>query len=80
MKDLWNQEEMYWGASTRINWLKCGDRNSKFFHASTMQRRAINTIHGIKDKNRRWIEDYGEIMVVFKDSFDELFRANDGVD
>jgi len=34
IEQLWRQEEMYWGMRSKIRWLKWGDRNSKFFHAT----------------------------------------------
>ncbi|XP_072054760.1 uncharacterized protein [Arachis hypogaea] len=36
---LWRQEEKYWGQRSRIKWLKFGDKNTSFFHASTIQRK-----------------------------------------
>ena len=43
------EEELYWRQKTRALCLKDGDRNTKFFHAVTKQRRARNRI--IKLKN-----------------------------
>lgn len=36
---LWKQEEIYWRQRSRVTWLKEGDRNTRFFHLSTVARR-----------------------------------------
>lgn len=41
---LWQQEEQFWAMQSRINWLKWGGRNTKFFHATTVQQRQQNRI------------------------------------
>ncbi|KAF7154196.1 hypothetical protein RHSIM_Rhsim01G0175200 [Rhododendron simsii] len=37
--DLWQQESMFWHQRSRVNWLKVGDKNTRFFHLTTIQRR-----------------------------------------
>ncbi|CAL9024311.1 unnamed protein product [Prunus brigantina] len=39
--DLWKIEEQ-WKQQSRINWLSAGDKDTKFFHLSTIQRRQKN--------------------------------------
>jgi len=51
---LWRQEEMYWGIRSRINWLKWGDQNTKFFHATTIQRRQRNKISMLRLEENVW--------------------------
>jgi hypothetical protein len=43
-----NQEETLWKQKSRIQWLKEGDKNTRFFHNSLIQRRSRNHIVEIK--------------------------------
>lgn len=54
IEELWRNEEMYWKQRSRVNWLQAGDKNTRFFHLSTIQRRQRNKIHGIKDAQGNW--------------------------
>ena len=40
-------EKQFWSQKSRVKWLSCRDRNSKFFHAAIKQRRVEGTIHRI---------------------------------
>ena len=44
------QEEIQWKQKSRIKWLKEGERNTKFFHRSTIQRRIHNNITHIHNQ------------------------------
>ncbi|CAK9147551.1 unnamed protein product [Ilex paraguariensis] len=54
---IWKREEMYWCQRSRLNWLKYGDRNTKFFHTTTSQRRQRNKIIMLKDREGGWVTD-----------------------
>eukprot|EP00253_Pinus_taeda_P019478 PITA_19478 len=43
------QEETFWRQKPKIQWIKEGERNTKFFHKSTMAHMAHNRITKIKD-------------------------------
>ena len=51
LNDLLLKQEIFWRQRSRVSWLKHGDRNTKFFHSKTSQRRQRNYIEGIKDAN-----------------------------
>ena len=37
-----NQEEQLWALKSRVNWMIQGDRNTNFYHVSTLVRRKRN--------------------------------------
>jgi hypothetical protein len=49
------RNEALWKQKSRELWLKDGDRNSKFFHLSTIIRRQRNSIDAIKGDEGDWI-------------------------
>ncbi|CAN1150401.1 LINE-1 retrotransposable element ORF2 protein [Linum perenne] len=66
---------MFWGQRARNNWLRKGDRNTKFFHASTVQRMHRNRISHLKDRNGVWIEEGGALNSHIRSFFRDLFTA-----
>eukprot|EP00253_Pinus_taeda_P035368 PITA_35368 len=54
------QEEILWRQKSRINWLREGERNTKFFHHARVQHRQRNRILSIKNEaGERVIEQEG---------------------
>ncbi|XP_072087336.1 uncharacterized protein [Arachis hypogaea] len=75
INDLWKQEEKYWGQRSRLKWLKWGDKNTAFFHATTIQRRMRNRIDKLKDEARHWIQGEADIMRLVETHFAKLFTS-----
>ncbi|XP_072078185.1 uncharacterized protein [Arachis hypogaea] len=75
ISELWKQEEKYWGLRSRLKWLKWGDKNTAFFHASTIQRRIRNRIDRVKDGTGKWIHGEANIMRVVERHYTELFTS-----
>ena len=55
LNKLLHQEVLYWHQRSRVAWLRDGDRNTRFFHASASHRRKVNTIEKSKDNNDIWV-------------------------
>ncbi|XP_019089118.1 PREDICTED: uncharacterized protein LOC109127954 [Camelina sativa] len=49
LNQAYRLEEQYWKLKSRNTWLQLGDRNTKYFHASTKTRKARNRIKSIID-------------------------------
>ncbi|OMO59554.1 reverse transcriptase [Corchorus capsularis] len=75
LHETWKQEEKYWSQRSRINWLRHGDQNSKFFHQSTIIQRQRNKILSLKVENEDWIENEDEILEVFTQYYEKLFTT-----
>ena len=55
-------------------WLKLRDKNTRFFHLSTIIRHKRNNINAIHDDNGAWIMEANSIRKLFLDSYKELFK------
>ena len=69
------RSEMIWRQKSRELWLKHGDKNSKFFHLSTIFQRRRNNIDSIKAENGSWISEASHIRNHFLKGFKNLFSA-----
>ena len=70
------REEVKWHKKSRELWLKEGDRNSKFFHLSTVVRRRKNQIAEIQLENGNWIHSRNEIADYFTQKNFSVFQSS----
>ncbi|KAL6202861.1 hypothetical protein ACLB2K_026565 [Fragaria x ananassa] len=68
-------EALFWKQKSRDKWLRDGDRNTKFFHLTTIIRRRRNKIDGLFDKNGVWTEDVCDMRKIDVEFFKDLFDA-----
>eukprot|EP00253_Pinus_taeda_P012127 PITA_12127 len=68
------QEEVLWRQKSRIRWLKEGEKNTKFFHKSTVQRRMRNHISQIINDQGEKVETQKEIEHEFIQHFKEMSK------
>ena len=62
-EEIFQQEETLWGEKSIIRWLKEGERNTKFFHRTTIARRTHNKILKIRDQDGIERESHKEIEI-----------------
>ena len=74
--EAYREEELFWKQKSRAIWLREGDRNTKFFHAKTKQRRARNRITKLMDSFENWVETEEGIEGLATTYFDSLFTAS----
>jgi hypothetical protein len=55
------KEEEIYGDKSRVQWLKVGEKNTKFFHESTIAHRNHNKILKIRDHKGKELESHKEI-------------------
>lgn len=76
LQDRERQEEIYWKQKSRNRWLQEGERNTKFFYRSTIQRRINNHIHQLKMPNGEKTESREELEIVLVDHFSLLLNES----
>ncbi|KAL5543567.1 hypothetical protein UlMin_007351 [Ulmus minor] len=70
------KEERYWRQRSKDLWLKCGDRNSKFFHQKASARKSKNSITGLMDINEIWCDEEEGMAQIIENYFDTLFTSS----
>lgn len=70
------QEEIVWQQKAKIDWLKYGDRNTKFFHTATLTRKRRNRIDVLLDKQGAWVEDEKKSKEMACRFYAGLFTSN----
>ena len=69
-------EEDFWALKSRINWVVEGDRNTKFYHTSTLIRRRYNKIAKIRNSVGEWIVESDLIRTHIQHGFTQLFSTS----
>nr|KYP46870.1 Transposon TX1 uncharacterized [Cajanus cajan] len=72
------QEELLWYQKSRSKWLTFGDRNTHFFHCSTIIRRRKNHILSIQDTNGSWVYTKDNLESMVTNFYRDLFSSDGG--
>eukprot|EP00253_Pinus_taeda_P001856 PITA_01856 len=68
------QEEILWKQKSRVQWLREGERNTKFFHKVMVQHRQRNRIFSIKNQEGQRVLQHEEIEKVLVNHFKDILR------
>ncbi|KAG8485709.1 hypothetical protein CXB51_019034 [Gossypium anomalum] len=77
---LYDVEEKYWALRARSQWLKEGDRNTRYFHIRASGSRKKNSIERLKDEHGEWHDDKEEICYIAWNYFNDLFKTSINLD
>ena len=75
LDDWLEREDFKWKQKSRELWAKEGDRNTRFFHLSTLVRRRRNHINEIRLEDGSWINTREEIQNYFNKNFKSLYQS-----
>ncbi|KAA3474835.1 GTP cyclohydrolase 1-like [Gossypium australe] len=76
LENVLNHEELLWRQNARCDWLQFGDRNTKFFHSRTMQRRKFNRILALRIRNDEWCSEQSILNEEAVNYFEKLYGEN----
>ena len=76
LNELLYSEEIYWNQRSRVQWLKEGDRNTKFFHFRASKRKKKNSILGLWDDNGNWHDTNDNIAEVAVQYFRNIYTSS----
>lgn len=71
-----DQKEIFWRQRSKQLWLESGDKNTKYFHASSSTRRRRNQIHKLKTVDGDWRTWQDGLPNLIEDFFQKLFTSN----
>ncbi|KAL8143024.1 hypothetical protein V2J09_016056 [Rumex salicifolius] len=70
-----NQEELLWKQKSRESWLRDGDRNTSYFHLSTLIQRRYNRVSALKNNFGVWISDPEDLERMVVSFYDDLYSV-----
>ena len=79
LDNVLSQEGELWALKSRVNWSIQGDRNTSFFHMSTLVRRKRNKITAIKNSVGDWINEEQQVMEFVHRGFSEMYTSSQEV-
>ena len=80
MDEILYREEMMWLQRARVDWLKEGDMNTKFFHLRSVWRSCKNKIKRLRKVDGNWCTNGNELAQLATDFFGDLYKRDTSLD
>jgi hypothetical protein len=84
LHDILKKEELMWFQRSRAQWLNDGDRNTRYYHVKTVNRRRRNNIVMLRDTSGNWTDNAAQLQGMVNDFYKHLFAlehtSNDWAD
>ena len=71
------QEEILWKQKSRVQWLKEGEKNAKFFHRPAIDYKQTNKIICLKDEQGNSYESHKDLSTLLVDHFAHIATEPD---
>lgn len=76
INDLLDKESQMWQQHSRVVFLKCGDRNTSYFHNKASQRFRRNRILGLRNNQDLWCTEESQIKNIAFEFYQSLFTSS----
>ena len=70
-----NQEELFWFQKSREEWIASGERNTKFYHVSSLVRKSRDRITTLRNSTGEWITEPSILENMVSDYYHNLFSS-----
>ncbi|KAL9151827.1 hypothetical protein ABFS82_11G077500 [Erythranthe guttata] len=75
LEEVYEEQDLYWRQRSKIQWIREGDRNTKFFHAKATMRNKSNRVNRIRDNSGDWVATDSGIEDVISRYFGHIFSS-----
>jgi hypothetical protein len=71
--DILRKEELMWFQRSRAKWLSDGDRNTRYYHVKTVNRRRQNNVIMLRDDSGSWVDNVDQLQSMVNNFYKQLF-------
>ena len=74
LETILSQEELLWFQKSREEWIHSEDRNTKFYHQTTIIKNKRKKVIGLKTENEEWLTESTLLEGMAHEYFQNLFK------